>query len=216
MRRANAVVVDALQLRARSRRGAPRTRRVRRPRGSRARRAVRIGSGPLRTRRRDARYSNSGESGPGCAYGASSASSSSGMSRWSRSRNVAQLGGRQLLHLVGRVPRLDRGAERPPLHRLGEDDRGTAPVLRRHLDTRRTACGSRDRRAGGVRVRRRSGARPSCAGADRARRSARGCTRRTRSRTSGNHRRPSRSSAARARRRRRPRAAHPTRAPRSP
>ncbi len=44
-----------------------------------------------------------------------------------------ELAGGELLDLVRRVPRLDGGAERPPLDRLGEDHGGAALVLDRHL-----------------------------------------------------------------------------------
>ena len=94
----------------------------------------------------------------------------------------------ELLHLVGGVLALQR-LDRPALDGVGQDHRRLADVLRWRRRRRRRPCGSRGRRAAASRSAGRSCARPSCAAAGRARRSARGCRRRPRPSRSGTRRR---------------------------
>ena len=128
----------------------------------------------------------------------------------------AQLGLGHLLDLVRGVARLDLGAERPPLDRLGQDDGRGAPLLGGQLvggvELAVVVAAAGERHA----ARRRSGPRPSCAGGGRGRRSAPGCRPPTRRPASGTRRRPSCSSGRAGRRRRPWPAARPSASPRSP
>ena len=90
-----------------------------RPRGAAA--------GRRAPRRRSSRYwISGGVAGPGGSTGAS-LSWSSGMGSSSRSRKTRSSASDELLRLVGDVARLDAGAERPALDRLGQDRPSARP-----------------------------------------------------------------------------------------
>ena len=121
-----------------------------------------------------------------------------------------------LLDLMGGVARLDLGAQRPSLDRLGQDHRRRAALLggelvgRVELAVVVPAAGQRDQLVVAQVLDQ------ACAGAGRARRSAPGCRHRTRPPTSGTRRRPWCSSGRGGPRRRHGRAGRPTASPRSP
>ena len=184
--------------------GSGRRRRPHHPRGA---------ASPARTRRRAIRYSWASEPSGGPVVGRQVGLEGLVGDLVGQVEPVPQgpqLGLGHLLDLVGGVAGLDLGAERPALDRLGQDDRRRPRAARWPACRRRRACGSRGRPGAGPAARRRSGARPACAAAGRGRRSARGCRRPTRWRTSGTRRRRWCSSCRAARRRRRGPAARPS------